>query len=193
MSILLATSHLAGSAPLPVPERGFVSSQPAKTWEEGLICGNGTIGANALSRPLNERIIFTHERLFLPMGAPVMPPDQSARLFEIRRLIDRGLYKQATRTSVRSLRAGAASCIRTFSFRPSTSPSAAPGRARSATTAARWISRPARRPSTGPTTGASSSAACSSRARTAWRCWPHRPETRQPRLPARAGAAGTER
>lgn len=80
---------------LPVPERGFVSSQPANTWEEGLICGNGTIGANALSRPLNERVIFSHERLFLPMGAPVMPPDQSVRLFEIRRLIDKGLYKQA--------------------------------------------------------------------------------------------------
>ena len=96
MSILLATSHLAGSAPLAVPQRGFVSSQPAKIWEEGLICGNGTMGANALSRPLNERIIFTHERLFMPMGAPVMPPDQSARLFEIRRLIDRGLYAQAT-------------------------------------------------------------------------------------------------
>ncbi len=80
---------------LAVPTRGFVSSQSAKTWEEGLICGNGTIGLNALSRPLNERIIFSHERLFLPMGDPVMPPDQSVRLFEIRRLIDKGLYKQA--------------------------------------------------------------------------------------------------
>ncbi len=80
---------------LPIPERGFVSSRPARTWEEGLLSGNGTIGINVLSRPLNERIIFTHERLFMPMGAPVMPRDQSARLFEIRRLIDRGLYKQA--------------------------------------------------------------------------------------------------
>ncbi|WP_419194050.1 glycosyl hydrolase family 95 catalytic domain-containing protein [Novipirellula herctigrandis] len=87
--LLLATDSL------PVPERGFVSSEPAETWEQGLICGNGTIGANALSRPLDERIIFTHERLFLPMGAPVMPRDQSARLFEIRRLIDQGLFKQA--------------------------------------------------------------------------------------------------
>lgn len=91
---LNATFSVAAES-LPVPERGFVSRQPAKKWEEGLICGNGTIGANALSRPLEERIIFTHERLFLPMGPPVMPPDQSARLFEIRRLIDRGLYKQA--------------------------------------------------------------------------------------------------
>jgi hypothetical protein len=48
------------------------------------------------SRHLDETIVFTHERMFLPMGPPVMPPDQSARLFEIRNLIDRGLYKQAT-------------------------------------------------------------------------------------------------
>jgi alpha-L-fucosidase 2 len=96
MSVILMTTQPAGSAPLPAPERGFVSSQPATIWEEGLICGNGTIGANAMSRPLNERIIFTHERLFMPMGPPVMPPDQSARLFEIRRLIERGLYRQAT-------------------------------------------------------------------------------------------------
>ncbi len=92
---------LIGAAPKPsarlrVPERGFVSSQPAQTWEQGLICGNGTIGANALSRPRDETIIFTHERLFLPTGAPLMPPDTAARLFEIRRLIDRGLYRQAT-------------------------------------------------------------------------------------------------
>ena len=81
---------------LPVPARGFVSSQPAKTWEEGLISGNGTIGANVMSRPLDERVIFTHKRLFLPQGPPLMPPDSSARLFEVRNLIDRGLYKQAT-------------------------------------------------------------------------------------------------
>ena len=84
--------HMASPAvskSLPVPERGFVSSRPARIWDEGLISGNGTIGINALSRPLKERVIFTHERLFLPMGAPVMPLDQSARLFEIRRLIDK--------------------------------------------------------------------------------------------------------
>jgi alpha-L-fucosidase 2 len=79
-----------------VPERGFISSQQAETWEEGLLSGNGTIGANVMSRPLDETIIFTHSGLFLPKGPPTMPPDQSARLFEIRRLIDKGLYKQAT-------------------------------------------------------------------------------------------------
>ena len=97
--VLLAASLAAVSStaaePLRVPERGFISSEPAETWEQGLICGNGTIGANVLSRPLDETIIFTHERLFLPDGAPVMPPPIGPRLFEIRRLIDRGLYRQA--------------------------------------------------------------------------------------------------
>jgi len=81
---------------LKIPERGFISSMPADTWEEGLICGNGTIGVNILSRPLDETIIFSHERLFLPKGSPTVPPDNSHMLFEIRNLIDRGLYKQAT-------------------------------------------------------------------------------------------------
>ena len=97
---LLAITLLVTPAKLlsqiPVPERGFISSQPAETWEQGLISGNGTLGANVFSRPLDETIVFTHEWLFLPMGAPTMPPDQSARLFEIRQLIDKGLYKQAT-------------------------------------------------------------------------------------------------
>ncbi len=84
------------NAQIKVPDRGFISTSPATTWEEGLISGNGTIGANVFSRPLDETVIFTHERMFLPMGPPTMPPDQSARLFEIRDLIDKGLYRQAT-------------------------------------------------------------------------------------------------
>ena len=96
MSLLLAAAGAAQSGSLPVPQRGFVSSQPARIWEEGLLSGNGTIGINVLSRPLNERIIFTHERLFMPMGAPWVPADQSARLPEIRDLIARGLYAEAT-------------------------------------------------------------------------------------------------
>ena len=97
--LILACMALSSSMmaqKLKVPERGFISSTPAETWEHGLISGNGTIGANVLSRPLNEIIIFSHERLFMPMGDPVEPPDNSDRLFEIRSLIDKGLYKQAT-------------------------------------------------------------------------------------------------
>jgi hypothetical protein len=80
---------------LPVPERGFVSIRPAKTWEEGLISANGTLAINALCRPLDERILFSHERLFMPMGEPAVPADQSTHLPEIRRLIASGKYKEA--------------------------------------------------------------------------------------------------
>ena len=59
-TLYLHVAFLAASEPLPVPERGFVSAQPAKTWEEGLISGNCTIGANTRSRPLNDRVLFTH-------------------------------------------------------------------------------------------------------------------------------------
>ena len=91
-----AAPRQSGAKKLAVPERGFISSQQARTWEEGLISGNGTIGINILSRPLDETVIFSHERLFLPQGPPTMPPDNANRLFEIRNLIDRGLYRQAT-------------------------------------------------------------------------------------------------
>ena len=86
----------ARASSLPQPERGFISTTPAETWEQGLLSGNGTIGANVFSRPNEETIIFTHHRMFLPTGAPTVPPDTASRLFEVRRLIDRGLYKQAT-------------------------------------------------------------------------------------------------
>ncbi len=93
---VLAIDSFALPNQLKAPARGFISSQPAETWQQGLLSGNGTIGANVLSRPLDETIIFTHERLFLPKGPPLMPPLTAPRLFEIRRLIDRGLYSQAT-------------------------------------------------------------------------------------------------
>jgi len=96
LTIVLVVNSSAPARQLQAPERGFISSKPAETWEQGLICGNGTIGANVLSRPLDETIVFSHERLFLPMGNPVMPPNIAPRLFEIRRLIQQGLYRQAT-------------------------------------------------------------------------------------------------
>jgi hypothetical protein len=88
------------SRKLLVPERGFISSEPAETWEQGLLSGNGTIGASVLSRPLDEIIVFSHKRMFVPERAPLLPPLTATRLFEIRRLIDRGLYDQASQLAV---------------------------------------------------------------------------------------------
>ncbi len=82
---------------LAAPERGFLSTEEAKTWEQGLLSGNGTIGASVLSRPLDETIVFSHKHLFMPEHPALLPPPTGIRLFEIRRLIDQGLYRQASR------------------------------------------------------------------------------------------------
>lgn len=86
----------AESAQIRVPERGFVSSRPGPGWEHGLLSGNGTVGAVVMSDPLDETVIFSHERMFLPERPPTMPPETAPRLFEIRNLIARGLYQQAS-------------------------------------------------------------------------------------------------
>lgn len=88
------------AASLTVPDRGFISSEPGKTWEQGLLSGNGTIGASVLGEPLEEIVIFSHKRMFAPERAPLLPPATATRLFEIRGLIDKGLYAQAARLSV---------------------------------------------------------------------------------------------
>ncbi|HOW84597.1 MAG TPA: glycoside hydrolase N-terminal domain-containing protein [Candidatus Aminicenantes bacterium] len=82
------------------PARGFVSSEPGATWEQGLLSGNGTIGASVLGRPLDEIVVFSHKRMFVPERDPLLPPATATRLFEIRRLIDRGLYAQAGQLAV---------------------------------------------------------------------------------------------
>ena len=90
-------AHLASAAPgIRVPERGFVSSRPGPSWEYGLLSGNGTVGAIVMSQPLDETVIFSHERMFLPERPPMLPPLTGPRLFEIRRLIERKLYQQAS-------------------------------------------------------------------------------------------------
>jgi len=88
------------SKKLAVPERGFISSEPGETWEQGLLSGNGTIGASVLGRALDEIVIFSHKRMFVPERAPILPPATATRLFEIRRLIERGLYAQAAQLAV---------------------------------------------------------------------------------------------
>ena len=48
------------------PEHGYVTNMPAYKWEEAMLTGNGTLGALVMGYPLKERIILSHEKLFLP-------------------------------------------------------------------------------------------------------------------------------
>jgi len=78
------------------PKRGFVSTKPATNWEHGLLSGNGNIGTNMFGNPVNETIILTNKRMFLPIRNPMKPLDQSSSLSKIRTLISQGKYKEAT-------------------------------------------------------------------------------------------------
>jgi hypothetical protein len=93
---LPSTGAAVASPEIRVPESGFVSSRPGPGWEYGLLSGNGTVGAVVMSDPLDETVIFSHERMFLPERPPTLPPETGPRLFEIRNLIARGLYQQAS-------------------------------------------------------------------------------------------------
>jgi hypothetical protein len=85
----------AFGAELKPPERGFVSTRAAENWEEALISGNGTIGALVMSRPVNETIIFSHERLFMPIYPSQPIVNMAPHLDTVRRMIEEGQYSQA--------------------------------------------------------------------------------------------------
>ena len=84
-----------GPSGLRAPERGTWSARPAGKWEESLISGNGRMGAMVMGQPLDETIIISHEKLFLPWERPLPPVDTASHLVEIRKMISEGNYQQA--------------------------------------------------------------------------------------------------
>lgn len=57
-----------------VPSR-IVSLAPALRWEDAMIGGNGSTGIMVMGRPLDERIVINHEKLWVVAteGAPETP------------------------------------------------------------------------------------------------------------------------
>ena len=52
-----------------IPKRGVSSSVPAVRWDYGFLTGNGRIGAVVYGQPVEETIVFNHERLYLPAAS----------------------------------------------------------------------------------------------------------------------------
>ncbi|MFA6174219.1 MAG: glycoside hydrolase N-terminal domain-containing protein, partial [Kiritimatiellales bacterium] len=85
ISLLLLTCVLQAQE---LPQRGVVSSVPADRWDNGLLTGNGRMGAVVYGQPTNETIIVNHEKLFLPTSEREgVLPDLSKYLSEVRRII----------------------------------------------------------------------------------------------------------
>jgi len=83
-----------------IPEHGFVSLLGPKRWEESLVSGNGTLGALVPGDPLKERIIFSHEKLFMPEYPPTEAPDLASHMDKIREWVIAGKGDKATEFAV---------------------------------------------------------------------------------------------
>jgi hypothetical protein len=77
------------------PKHGFVSSKPASIWEESLISGNGTIGVLIPGDVNKDRIVFSHERIFLPRTPPIKGPQLGNILDETRKALLEGDFDAA--------------------------------------------------------------------------------------------------
>lgn len=91
-----------GELLIPPPEHGFVSRLPASKWEESMITGNGTIGALVFGNPLNERIILSHEKLFMPEYPPAKAPALYKYMDRIRELTLNGRGEEAAELAVQT-------------------------------------------------------------------------------------------
>ncbi len=80
---------------LPSPERGFVSTVPAKSWEMALVSGNGKYGALVFGQPLDETIVLNHCELYMPLHKPLPAVNTGAHLKEIRQMLADGEYQKA--------------------------------------------------------------------------------------------------
>ncbi|MBS7563266.1 glycoside hydrolase family 95 protein [Mucilaginibacter sp. Bleaf8] len=77
------------------PARGFTSWQPAATWEQALLSGNGTIGALVMGQPHQETVILSHASLYLPLKKSGKDFEQASKLETIRRLSLQGKFTEA--------------------------------------------------------------------------------------------------
>jgi hypothetical protein len=74
--------------------RGYSRQEVSARWEEALLCGNGTVGALLLGQPHAPRVIFTHEKLFLPRDARRPPVVTADHLPQMREMLRQGQFRQ---------------------------------------------------------------------------------------------------
>ena len=84
-----------GEALIKAPDRGFISTRPAASWEQALVSGNGRYGAMVLGQPADEVIVLNHARLFMPLHRPLPPVDTASHLAGIRQMMADGQYQRA--------------------------------------------------------------------------------------------------
>ena len=89
--------------------RTIRSEFPAERWEDAMVSGNGSTGIMVMGRPLEERVIINHEKLWVVMAntAPRVP-DLSAAWAEARNAAFEGRFRDAMEGWNRARRAATA-------------------------------------------------------------------------------------
>lgn len=64
---------------------GASSSCPAKKWEQGMLTGNGSMGAVVLGEPYNDTVIITHHKCYLPLGTREIVENLAPRMPELKK------------------------------------------------------------------------------------------------------------
>lgn len=102
LSLLFATAAVAQTSIdwNDGPECGFYSKKPATKWEEYLLSGNGIMGVMVAGNPYDEKIVFNHTNLFLPLFEPLVPPSQGNHLKKIQDMLLDGHYDEASQLLV---------------------------------------------------------------------------------------------
>lgn len=77
-----------------MPAAVNISRLATDNWEEALITGGGKQGALVYGSPRALRVTLSHERLFLPVDEPLLPPDTGTVLPHLRKLCRQGRFQQ---------------------------------------------------------------------------------------------------
>lgn len=91
---------LYGEEPSKYTTKGYHSWLPAPEASQGMLIGNGTMGAIVFGHPHDETIILSHSSIYLPLRQPLQPIHQASRLTEIRALIMEGKGVEAAKIPV---------------------------------------------------------------------------------------------
>lgn len=86
------------------PSPGFYTHSLASNWPEGLLVGNGSVGAIVMGRPQQECLMVSHEELFLPLFERLPVLNMAPMLPKLRALLAAGCGHEANRLVVEAAR-----------------------------------------------------------------------------------------
>jgi hypothetical protein len=89
-----------------VPRRGFCSTAPGASFNEGLTSGNGAMNIEAMCDPYSEQVLFRHESLMMPYKRPYEAPNVADVFRQVRQMVLDGKYREAVEFAFQKMEEG---------------------------------------------------------------------------------------